>query len=73
MNNAIAALAIAVGALVGAGGCGTAHADPPPPPDPVQCKVVNGTNVCRYPDGSVQACNPLVGCHPIYMQPAPGF
>jgi hypothetical protein len=45
----------------------------PPPPDPLQCKVVNGTNVCRYADGSVQACNPLSGCHPIYIQLAPGF
>jgi len=51
-------------------GTGLAHADPP---TPVQCKVVNGTNVCRFPDGSVQACNPLFGCQPVYMQLAPGF
>lgn len=48
------------------------HAPTAPPSDPL-CKTVNGTNVCRYSDGSVQACNPLVGCHPIYVQLAPGF
>jgi hypothetical protein len=45
----------------------------PPPPDPLPSKAVNGTNGCRYAYASVQACNPLVGCHPIYTQLAPGF
>ena len=67
-------IAVAVSGRVLGLSAPTAHADPPPPaPQPVQCKTVNGTNVCRFADGSVQACNPFVGCFPIQVALAPGF
>jgi hypothetical protein len=48
---------------------------PPPadPPAPVQCKDVNMAHVCRYADGSVQACSPFYGCQPVYVQLTPDF